>query len=164
MSYAFPPLQPPSRPPAAPDFAAAVRAPLPSDTISGAAPGGGSTGAGPLFGLSVALRLRLPRRSAQPAARRSPLRAGGARASRAGAARCYELHASAARALAARVGRGPEAPEARGARNRRGVPRREAPHKSPRRQIWNSLLVQWLEQSVLRRAFNFLSIFFFISR
>ena len=62
--------------------------------------------------------------------------------------------------LNTRVGRGPEAPEARGARNRRGVPRREAPHKSPRRQIWNSLLVQWLEQSVLRRAFNFLSIFF----
>ena len=48
---------------------------------------------------------------------------------------------------ASRVGRGPEAPEARGARNRRGVPRREAPHKSPRRQFWNSLLVQWLGQT-----------------
>ena len=35
-------------------------------------------------------------------------------------------------AAAARVGRGAEAPEARGARNRRGAPRREAPLKSPR--------------------------------
>ena len=33
-----------------------------------------------------------------------------------------------------RVGRGAEAPEARGARNRRGAPRREARVKSPRRQ------------------------------
>ena len=41
-----------------------------------------------------------------------------------------------------RVGRGPEAPAARGARNRLGVPRREARHKSPRRQNWNLLLVQ----------------------
>ena len=44
-----------------------------------------------------------------------------------------------------RVGRGAEAPEARGARNRRGAPRREARFKSPRRQLQNSLLVQWLE-------------------
>ena len=40
---------------------------------------------------------------------------------------------SAVRTVCIRVGRGPEAPEARGARNRRGVPWREAPHKSPRR-------------------------------
>ena len=34
-----------------------------------------------------------------------------------------------------RVGRGAEAPEARGARNRRGAPRREARLKLPRRQV-----------------------------
>ena len=40
-----------------------------------------------------------------------------------------------------RVGRGPKAPEAQGARNCRGVQRRKAPDKLPRCQIWNSLLV-----------------------
>ena len=38
-------------------------------------------------------------------------------------------------AAAGRVGRGPEAPEARGARNHRGVPRREALDKLPRRNL-----------------------------
>ena len=45
--------------------------------------------------------------------------------------RAPSLHQQAAHV---RVGRGAEAPEARGARNRRGAPRREAPLKSPRRR------------------------------